>query len=87
LQFFEFPASEEALARLEDHFADTLLIIAGTTPNVAECANRLRFRITPPERQTVLDYLARRKLLRMNIDDVEEAINTLFLGRFIEPES
>jgi hypothetical protein len=81
----QLPSPEQALARLEEHFADTLLIVAGTTSKVAEFAQELRLRITPPERETVLDYLSRRKLLCMSIDTVEEAINRLFPGRFIEP--
>lgn len=75
----------QALAVLETAFANELLLVAGNTEEVAALAEQLRFRITPPERLTVLDYLARRRLLRMNIDDVEAALTARFEDRFIEP--
>ena len=75
----------QALAVLEATFSNELLLIAGNTDEVATLAEELRFRITPPERLTVLDYLTRRRLLRMNIDDVEAAMTARFEDRFIEP--
>ena len=75
----------QALAVLEAAFANELLLVAGTTEEVAAHAEHLRFNITPPERLTVLDYLARRRLLQMNIDDVEAVMNARFEDRFIEP--
>ena len=75
----------QALARLEQHFANELLLVAGNTDEVAAHAEQLRFSITPAERLTVLDYLARRRLLQMNLDDVEAALNARFEDRFIEP--
>jgi hypothetical protein len=73
----------DALKRLEDHFRDSLLVVAGTTQTVATHAEELRLAITTHECGLVLDHLA--PLVRVTIDETDEAINTLFPGRFIEP--
>jgi hypothetical protein len=76
---------KHVLARLEEEFANELLLVAGTTQRVAEYARELRFDITPTEHHAALDYIARKKLLHLNIDDVEAAMTALFEDRFIEP--
>ena len=76
-------APKNALARLENHFKDSLLIIAGTTQTLATHAEELRLAITIHECGLLLDHLAPQ--IRINIDQADEAINTLFPGRFIEP--
>ena len=77
--------SDEALARLEERFNDSLLIVAGDTKQVAEFAQRLRLAITTPECSSVLDHIANRSLAGVHIEIVEDAINTLYENRFIEP--
>lgn len=78
-------APQDALAKLEAHFHDQLLIVAGDTAHVADFAEQLRLAITSPEASTVLDHIAREGVVGMSIEHVEEAINTLFPDRFIEP--
>ena len=78
-------APHEALARLEAHFHNELLIVAGNTSQLAEFAHHLRLQITPEEQPVVLDHIANERMASMTIDHVEEAINTLFPDRFIEP--
>ncbi len=73
------------LAKLEAHFHDQLLTIVGDTAHVADFAEQLRLAITTPETSIVLDHIAREGMVGMSIDHVEEAINTLFPDRFIEP--
>jgi hypothetical protein len=75
----------DALARLESRFNDQLLIVAGDTQQVASFAEELRLAISTPESATVLDYIGTEALAGVTIEHVEEAINTLFPGRFIEP--
>jgi hypothetical protein len=75
----------DALERLEDHFKDLLVIVAGSAQIVARHAEHLRLAITTPECATVLDYIGTRALAGITIDHVEEAINTLFPDRFQEP--
>ena len=72
-----------ALDRLEDHFKDLLLVVAGSTQTVATHAEELRLAITMHECALVLDHLAPQ--VRITIDQTDEAINTLYPGRFIEP--
>jgi len=76
-------AQPDALARLEDHFKDSLLIVAGSTQTVARHAEELRLAITTDECALVLDHLAPQ--IRITIDQTDEAINALYPGRFIEP--
>jgi chromosomal replication initiation ATPase DnaA len=75
----------DALERLENHFKDSLLIVAGSTQTVASHAEYLRLAITTPEAAEVLDFVASKALAGITIDHCEEAINTLFPDRFIEP--
>jgi hypothetical protein len=72
-----------ALTRLENHFKDSLLVVAGDIKLVASQAEELRLAIITTECGQVLDHLA--PLARISIDQTEEAINTLFPDRFIEP--
>ena len=78
----------EHLARLEGHFDHRLILDAGNTQTVVDCARQLRLRVEADERHAVLDYIASKGMVGINIDVVEEAVNSL-LGedRFIEPES
>ena len=76
-------ANPDALARLEDHFQDSLLVVAGDITTVASQAEKLRLAIITAECGLVLDHLA--PLVCVTIDHVEDAINTLFDDRFIEP--
>ena len=76
---------KHAMQKLEKQFANELLLVAGTTQQVAEYAKDLRFDITPTEHHAALDYIARKKLLHLNIDDVEAAMTALFEDRFMEP--
>ena len=78
-------APRDALAKLEADFHDQLLMVVGDTAHVADFAEHLRLAITSPEASTVLDHIAREGVVGMSIEHVEEAINTLFPDRFIEP--
>jgi hypothetical protein len=75
----------DALARLEREFENSLLIVAGDLNDIARHAEQLRLAITEPERGAVLDYIGRNHIAEITIDHVEDAINTLFPDRFIEP--
>jgi len=76
----------DALARIEEHFKDALILIPGDVHDVARHAEKLRLAITEEERGTVLDYIARTQVVSITIDHVEDAINSLFgEERFIEP--
>ncbi len=76
----------DALVHLESHFDHRLILDAGNTETVGDCARRLRLRVEPEERQAVLDFIAQKGLVSISIDHVEDAVNSL-LGedRFIEP--
>jgi hypothetical protein len=74
-----------ALARLEIFFKDSLLLVAGNQTDVAQHAEHLRLAIIEEERGPVLDYIQEHRLSHITIDQVEEAINTLYPGRFVEP--
>jgi hypothetical protein len=78
----------DALAHLERHFNHRLIVDAGNTSTIEAHAKTLRLRVAPDERQAVLDYIASKGMVGINIDVVEDAVNSL-LGedRFIEPES
>ena len=76
-------APPNALARLDDEFKDSLLVVAGDVKTVARHAEHLRLAITTTECGLVLDSLAPH--VRITIDQTEETINTLFPDRFIEP--
>ena len=74
-----------ALARLENHFKSSLLVVAGNETDVAKFAEELRLAIIETERGLVLDYIQQHGLSKLTIDQVEEAINALYPDRFIEP--
>ncbi|MEQ1858453.1 MAG: hypothetical protein ABMA13_00800 [Chthoniobacteraceae bacterium] len=78
-------APPDALARLEAEFQSSLLIVAGTVEDVARHAEKLRLAITEQERPLVLDYIAKTSVAQLTIDHVEDAINSLWTDRFIEP--
>ncbi len=78
-------STPHALARLEIKFQNSLLIVAGNEQQVAEHADHLRLAIIEEERGPVLDYVQEKALVAVTIDHVEEAINTLFPDRFVEP--
>ena len=78
-------APPDGLEKLEAHFHDQLLMLVGDTAHVADFAEQLRLAITTPEQFIVLDHIGKESLVGMSIDHVEEAINTLFPDRFIEP--
>ena len=83
--FTEVDEQTTALTKLEHHFRDRLLFDAGNVTTVGTYAEQLRLRITEDERATVLDYTAEKQMVVVNIDVVEDAINGLFVDRFIEP--
>jgi len=72
-----------ALARLEDRYKDFLLVVAGDVNLIASQAKELRLAINTTECGQVLDHLAPHA--RISIDQAEDASNTLFEDRFIEP--
>lgn len=74
-----------AVHLLEKHFNDTLLIRAGTVEDVNQHAEKLRLAITDDEAAQVLDFIGRTGTAEIGIDQVEDAINSLFPDRFIEP--
>lgn len=76
-------STPHALTRLEENFKDSLLVVAGDLKLVAAQAETLRLAITTHECGLVLDHLAPQA--RISLDQAEEAINTLFPDRFIEP--
>ena len=82
--FTELDEPATALNRLENHFHHRLLVDVGNVTTVGEHAEQLRLNITEDERSVVLDYIAEQKVV-VTIDIVEEAINSLFEDRFIEP--
>ena len=79
------PDKTSALARLEEHFRDNLILNAGNTDFVASTAENLRLAITTEECPAVLDYIAQKSMVAINIEHVDTAINELFDNRFIEP--
>ena len=79
----EIARPQEALARLEGKFKNSLLIVAGDIQTVARHAEELRLAITTEECSVVLDHLAPH--IRVSIEQSEESINALFPDRFIEP--
>ena len=75
-----------ALARLESHFHDALLVNAGNVSTIGGYAEQLRLNISQEECSTVLDYVAEKQMVLVTIDIVEDAINERFgWDRFIEP--
>ena len=78
-------SSPHALARLERQFQDSLLVIAGDVQTVAAHAEQLRLAVITSECGLVLDHIGRTHAADISIDHVEDAINTLFEDRFIEP--
>jgi hypothetical protein len=78
--------AELALNRLEIHFHHRLLVEAGNVTLVGSFATQLRLRITDEECATVLDEIAKQKMVAITLDDVETVVYDLFGNRFIEPE-
>jgi len=76
----------EARKQLERHYADSLLIVAGTTAQVAKDAKTFRIFINGTECGKVLDYIALRKLAGVHIDVLSEVTGKLYPHRFVEPE-
>ena len=74
-------APHDALAKREREFESSLLVVAGDTKDIARDAEKLRPAITTEECSVVLDHLD----VEITIDDTEEAINSLFPDRFVEP--
>ena len=74
-----------ALNRLEHHFRDRLLVDVGNVNTVGAYAEQLRLNITEDERSVVLEYIAETQMVMITVEHVEDAINALFEGRFIEP--
>ena len=76
----------DAIAQLERHFHDRLILDAGDVEFVTSGAKQLRLRVEKDERPLVLDYIASKAMISITLDNVEVAINEL-LGedRFIEP--
>ena len=78
----------DALVHLEHHFDRRLILDAGNVDTITTHAKHLRLRVEKEELPLVLDYIARKSMVGLNVDVVEEAINSL-LGedRFQEPEN
>jgi DNA integrity scanning protein DisA with diadenylate cyclase activity len=76
---------QEALTRLEEHYSQKLLVVAGDTHLIEQQAQELRLAITTHEASQVLDYLAEKELLQIPIETTDEVINSLFPDRFQEP--
>jgi precorrin isomerase len=74
-----------AIDQLESHFQHRLLVDAGDVALVAALSEQLRLNISTEECSTVLDEIASRKMVRVDVDCVEEVINDLFDNRFTEP--
>ena len=81
----QLPDKAAALAQLEEYFGKNYILNAGDTAYVASAAKRLRLAITTSECPAVLDYIAQKSMIGINIDHVDTAINELFDNRFIEP--
>jgi hypothetical protein len=73
----------DALTQLEQHFKDSLLVVAADINLFASKAEKLLLAINITECGMVLDHLAPQA--RITIDQSEEAINTIFPDRFVEP--
>jgi hypothetical protein len=74
-----------ALAELEEHFKEKLIIIPGDVQTIEQHAQQLRLAITTQEADQVLDYVAAQKLVGISIEATDEVINVLFPDRFQEP--
>jgi hypothetical protein len=74
-----------ALAELEEHFKDKLVMVAGDVQLVEQQAQELRLAITTAEAHQVLNYIAAQKLIGIPIETTDEVINLLFPDRFQEP--
>ena len=71
---------------LINNFKLRLIVDAGSVDDVAQYAEKLRLKITEAECSQVLDHIAEKAMVSITIENVDEAINTLFKHRFIEPE-
>lgn len=84
--FNEVDEQTTALAQLEHHFRDRSLVNAGNVVTVGTYTEELRLSITEDERATILDHIAEQRMVVVNVDIVEAAINERFgWDRFIEP--
>ena len=83
--FTQVDEQTTALAKLEHHLRDRLLVNVGDVHTVGMYAEQLRLRITEDERSVVLNYIAEKRMVMVTIDHAEDAINALFVDRFIEP--
>ena len=81
----QIASPSEALSALEKRSSDVLLTVAGDANTVATHAEALRLAITEAERGLVLDHIAHTRAAAITIEHTEDAINTLFPDRFIEP--
>jgi len=77
-------APEDARARLEEHFKDKLMVVAGDVETIEAQAQQLRLAITTPESAAVLDYIGEH-LAVIPIETTEEVVNLLYPDRFVEP--
>jgi hypothetical protein len=59
----------------------SLVVVAGNLNTVAHHAEKLRLAVITDECSVVLDHLT----VEINIEKTDEAINSLFPGRFVEP--
>ena len=78
--FTEVDEQATALARLEHHFHNRLLVDAGNVITVGTYAEQLRLRITPEECSVVLDYIAEKQLVTITIDVAEDGVCLLHTG-------
>jgi hypothetical protein len=76
----------DALNVLEDHYRTSYVLKAGGVSDVAEFAQQLRLNITETESAAVSDYIARKSMVGITVDDVETAVYELFGNRFVEPQ-
>jgi hypothetical protein len=62
-------SAPHALAKLEWHFKDQLLIVAGDVNDVERHAEKLRLAITTPEAGLVLDHIGGTSVVAITIEN------------------
>ena len=77
--------SREQEQRLRHHFKDKLILDAGNTQQISNYAKKLRLEANEQECSQVLDAIAERQMVGIDIEHVDEVVNDLFPNRFIEP--